>query len=651
MFNKRQLTTAICLGIAGIVALPLTASADNNANSTNESNESIDNINSHSIVQNINLIETPAYTTVITSQQIQDNHYKNVAEALSYANGVWVNPGSVNTTYLVVRIDGDDRVAVLVDGRRVNMDKGIMSGRATIDLDLLPPILSIERIEIVHGAVGSYAINYDAPGGVINIITKKGDKRETTVEVAAGGHGSWRAKAVTGGHLGDWSWLAAGGLDNVDYMKYKDSNGNSHEMPNSDNNRREMAYRIDKNLTDNSSLTFYYGHLSNDTGMWYSRRNPLNYNYEKLINHFALTYDYKKDTVAPAYITYYHNYTQGDTYLPGSFNDHEREKSYSRWESTVDGIDWRDGWRVSKDHTITAGLMYRKTSVDNISTDSSDLANLGGNYQEDISNTAIYLQSTRRFNKLILTGTSLFNHNSEFGSKYVANGALNYTADDKTTLYASLQQIYDMPSLDEMYFNNNHIKGNRNLRPETGRKGSLGVRYKLDENTNLNFNAFMANIDDPIGWKKDNNNIWHAQNFENQKKRGYQLDITKKFSDKYSGSLGYARTITHTDYGNGNQTDADNLAPNSYKATFSYQDDNWHNNLLLTAASGRDNAYYSGNYFIIDANLNYKIDEQWSTYLKLLNLTNESYENLGSIFTDDCPASGRTVLMGMEYTF
>ncbi len=644
MLNKYQTMFGIFFAIS---ALPLNANAADNNNAAVSENP-----NAHSIVNNTNLINTPAYTTIITSQQIHDNHYKNIAEALSYANGVWVNPGSVNNAHLVVRIDGDDRVAVLVDGRRVNMDKGIMSGRASADLDLLPPILSVERIEIVHGTVGSYAMNYDSPGGVINIITKKGDKRETTVNLAAGEYGSWQTKAVTGGSLNGWSWNAAGGFDNVDYMRYKDSNGNSHDMPNSDNNRREMAYRIDRELTDNSSLTFYYGHLSNDTGMWFSRTNPLNYNYEKLINHFSLTYDYKKDRVAPAYITYYHNYTQGDTYLPGKFSNQENESSYSRWENTADGIDWRDGWRISKDHTVTAGLSYRKTSVDNISTNINDIANLGGNYNKSISNTSAFLQSTRRFDKLTLTGTSLLNHNSEFGSKYVTNGALDYTADDKTTFYASLQQIYDMPSLDELYFNNSHIKGNSDLRPETGRKGSLGIRYKLNDNTNLNFNAFIEDIDDPIGWQRDiNTNVWKAKNFENQKKHGYQIDISKTFSDKYFASLAYARTITHTDYGNGNETDINSTAPNSYKASLNYHDDNWSNNLFFTSVSGRDNSYTEKNYFVIDANLNYKINSQWSTYLKLLNITNESYETIGSIFTDDCPAPGRTALMGIEYNF
>lgn len=103
-------------------------------------------------------------------------------------------------------------------------------------------------------------------------------------------------KAITSGSLDDWSWVATGGFDNVDYMKYKGTNDHTRRCQISDNNRREMAYRIDKKLTDNTSLTFDYGHLSNDTGTWISKNYPQDYNYEKLINHFTLTYNYKENT-------------------------------------------------------------------------------------------------------------------------------------------------------------------------------------------------------------------------------------------------------------------------------------------------------------------------------------------------------------------
>ena len=625
-----------------------------NAAQAEQADAPVGAVDAHSAVQNTNLIPTPAYTTVITEQELHNNHYKNVAEALSYAPGVNVSAGEVNNGHLVVAIDGDDRVAVMVDGRRVNLDKGVFGSRASYDADLLPPILSIEKIEIIHGAAGSYMLNTGEPGGVINIITKKGGERSSKLDMAAGGYGAWQVKAATGGSLNGWHWMAAGGFDNQDYMKYKasdDIGGGTHEMPNSESNRREMYYRIDRDLTEDTSLSFNYGHLSNDTGLWNSLSKPLDYNYEKLINHFSLTYDYKKNSAAPAFITYYHNYTQGDMYVPTGFDEQEDEPSYSRWHNTVDGIDWRDGWRISKDHTVTAGILYRHTSVEDESKDRNNPYNIGGNYSEDRSTVSAYLQSVRRFGKLTLTGTSALSHSSDFGSEYTASGALDYRASDDTAIYASLSQIYDLPSLDEMYYDNQYFQGNSQLRPETGRKGSLGLRHRLSDDTAIGFNAFIENLDDPIGWL-DEGGRYRAVNFENQKRRGFSVDLAHQFSDKYKGSLSFTRTIAHTDYGQGNMTELSDFAPISWKAALSYGDDRWHNSLLLTAASGRDDRYFSGNYLLVDANVNYKFDDQWSTYLKLRNLTNESYETLGSYyFNGDIPAPGRTALMGIEYNF
>ncbi|MEE3396835.1 MAG: TonB-dependent receptor plug domain-containing protein, partial [Succiniclasticum sp.] len=94
----------------------------------------------HSAVTQTTLMQAPAFTTIILAEEMEDNHYETVAEALMYAPGVTVTPGSVNTAHQVVRIDGDDRVAVFIDGRRQNLESGFSDGRATYDLDMTPPV-------------------------------------------------------------------------------------------------------------------------------------------------------------------------------------------------------------------------------------------------------------------------------------------------------------------------------------------------------------------------------------------------------------------------------------------------------------------------------------------------------------------------------
>lgn len=52
-----------------------------------------------------------------------------------------------------VRINGDDRVLVMIDGRRLNLSKlpGSMGKGATFDLNNFPSLDNVERIEIVKG--------------------------------------------------------------------------------------------------------------------------------------------------------------------------------------------------------------------------------------------------------------------------------------------------------------------------------------------------------------------------------------------------------------------------------------------------------------------------------------------------------------------
>ena len=132
------------------------------------------------------VMSTPADVTVITAEQIEANHYTDVAEALEHITGVVVNNGDSNGDQEVV-INGDQRVVVLIDGQRLNNDQGSM-GRASASLGMIPSVKNIERIEVVKGA-GSALYGSDGIGGVVNIITKKGSKHETTLDINTGSYG------------------------------------------------------------------------------------------------------------------------------------------------------------------------------------------------------------------------------------------------------------------------------------------------------------------------------------------------------------------------------------------------------------------------------------------------------------------------------
>ena len=72
------------------------------------------------------------------------------------------------------------------------------------------------------------------------------------------------------------------------------------------------------------------------------------------------------------------------------------------------------------------------------------------------------------------------------------------------------------------------------------------------------------------------------------------------------------------------------MAPHAFKTALTYQDSRWTNSLLFQAAWGRDKGWYTGNAYTLDANFNYRFNSRWSAWLKLRNLLDESYEDVGS---------------------
>lgn len=115
--------------------------------------------------------DAPASISVITKQQIEDKAYRDVTDALKDVPGVVVTGGE-QQRYQYSR-DGFAIHALLVNGKRIST-RGTRpnSDNSGIEQGWLPPLESIERIEVIRGPMSSL-YGSDAMGGVINVITKK----------------------------------------------------------------------------------------------------------------------------------------------------------------------------------------------------------------------------------------------------------------------------------------------------------------------------------------------------------------------------------------------------------------------------------------------------------------------------------------------
>ncbi len=168
-FRNHILTTS-CLALLPLG--PAVASANNVASLIGSSAPDKDIVVTATGYE-LNIKDAPATISVITADEIKQRSYTDVTDVLMNVPGVHIQGGGVEQS-VMLRGMSADYTLFLIDGRRVqdNQAFGLNGGQAGTPINFLPPLDSIERIEVIRGPASSL-YGSDAIGGVINIITKK----------------------------------------------------------------------------------------------------------------------------------------------------------------------------------------------------------------------------------------------------------------------------------------------------------------------------------------------------------------------------------------------------------------------------------------------------------------------------------------------
>lgn len=123
-----------------------------------------------------NKMDAPASIDVITAQDIEAKAYRDVTDALQAVPGVFVVGGPSSkggTPEISIRGMHPKYTLILVDGKPQGSRQAYYNGYGRgAESGWLPPLVAIERIEVVKGPMSSL-YGSDALGGVVNIITKK----------------------------------------------------------------------------------------------------------------------------------------------------------------------------------------------------------------------------------------------------------------------------------------------------------------------------------------------------------------------------------------------------------------------------------------------------------------------------------------------
>ena len=138
--------------------------------------------------------ETSQGVSVVTRDEINSRNPASVVELMRGIPGLYVDqlggPGGVANIH--IRGSDPEQVLVLVDG--VRMNDPMLSRGGSYDLSSLD-LADVERIEVIRGS-GSAIYGADAMGGVINIVTRRGEGDGISASVTAEGGGQDYARAT-----------------------------------------------------------------------------------------------------------------------------------------------------------------------------------------------------------------------------------------------------------------------------------------------------------------------------------------------------------------------------------------------------------------------------------------------------------------------
>ena len=582
--------------------------------------------------------DTPANVSVITAKEIEDNHYQSIAEAVNHVNGVFSLIDSI-------ALNGTDRTLILVDGRRTNVT---------------PSMKAIERIEIVKGG-GSALYGSAAVGGVINIITKKGDHNETTFDVSAGSWHTQRYDITNQGNDGKLGWFIAGNIYKSRPYNHKGASGTDDLL--SDHADDNVTVRLDHRIDDRNSVTFDFMHHSKEYNQYYHDRtfnqytqnryyklkdNPTVYlkPFYNVANDVAATYNFKEDGSTPGFLRFFRNY---QSWFAADVIGQSNEGN-----EILQGLDYQNGWEFGQ-HKFIAGLEWHQ----NISNTNYRLK-YGEEYRK-FTNSAYYLQDTISLgHKWTLVPGARLDHNSYFGDKWSPKLAANYRSDEKTKIYASWGKVYQAPGVAELYtdkittledFNIPlEYRGDSRFLPEKGHTATIGVEHDFDNKSRINFNLFTSKIYHLIDLHDyDNVRLDYSHlatssrkyedkvyvdyaNATDYNQRGAELSFAQKIDDSWSYNVGYAYIHRGRNVGEEQLVSHFKLPENSFKAGINYKHGIWKASLLgMMGPSSYGGRYMPNDFAALDFNLSCDVTKSVTIYAKFLNFTNQGYSFYGNV--------------------
>ena len=567
--------------------------------------------------------DVPADVTLISEEQIERGNYKSVSDALKGANINVVQKGFA--AYPV--INGDSRVLVMVDGKKVNWDHLVVSGDTNaVDVDQIA-IGDVERIEIVRGP-NSSLYGERAVSGVINIITKRPTtgKPSGSFNMQLGSWGEKRAGVNISGGDGKNSIKVGVAHERRKDFQYKNAYGEKRTFENSDINRTDYNVGFDR-ILGSDRLRLEFSRHEGDDGYGVSLKNPRTgaSQYQGRTNSadtsYGATYMFGSEKEGEGtFLRFYRNESKSDGGFNSQYDHHLRRNAFEGQKL----------WMLGDKNMLIGGFLWSQEKIHEMS----------GYIPMDASavTKALFLEDDWQLGRgySLKLGSRLEHHN-DFGTDVTSHISLNKKLNRGTHAYISFGQAVNNPSLKMRYADSPYWVGREDLKQERSHTFTIGADSQITRKWSVSGSLYWSKVKDALRWVNGYTDPMtlvyvrgYYKNVQTEDRRGLELSTRYRADDRWTVRAAYSFAhIDSTDPEKGFLSS--NTRPNGYNLGISYTQGKWDADLDLNYVTGRSTARFTDSrYLTLDLGVNYHISPEFKVYLKGINLTDESYESIGA---------------------
>lgn len=438
------------------------------------------------------IADAPATITVIPKEELEGKAYRNITDALQDVPGVSIEGGAggkLESTQVNIRGLGEQYVLFLVDGKPLGSSSEAyyngFGGGAQVNW--LPPMSAIERIEVIRGPMSSL-YGSSALGGVINVITKKVSDTwtgsvtlDTTMQQHSEAGNSYQGRYYLSGPLVEKRLGLT--LYGSHFRREEDDIASGY----ADQRITTNNARLDWILTDHHSLQFEGGLTTTDNFRTEKSGGPMDMDNKRV--YYGLTHDWKWGSNAntKTYVL------SEDVNIVNSTNESEYKSTILNTKTVM----------PFRSHVLSVGAEYKKEET------LHDASRFPGSKALDLSpwQAAVFAEDEYYLtDSFALTGGIRMDKNEHYGTHFTPRLYGVYHLNDNLALKGGVSGGFKTPTLKQADENiveqagrgRSWDMGNNDLQPERSTNYELGFAWSEPGGTDFGLMAYHTRFKDKI---------------------------------------------------------------------------------------------------------------------------------------------------------